>query len=68
MLRIVGVYATVSESWSWDDLSSYLSQKCVVFGDFNVDLVRDGKKAEFFHGWADNNCLAPCTPEASTSL
>jgi hypothetical protein len=68
MLRIVGVYAPVSKSWSWDDLSSFLSQKCVVFGDFNVDLVRDGKKAEFFHEWADDNCLAPFTPEASTSL
>lgn len=68
MLRIVGVYAPVSKSWSWDDLSSSLSQKCVVFGDFNVDLVRDGKKAEFFHEWADDNCLAPFTPEASTSL
>jgi len=67
MLRIVGVYAPASKSWSWDDLSSFLSQKCVVFGDFNVDLIRDGRKAEIFHEWADSNCLAPCIPDASTS-
>ena len=65
---LVGVYAPVSKSWSWDDLTSYLSQKCVVFGDFNIDLMRDGKKAELFHEWADNNCLSFNTPDASTSL
>ncbi|CAF4750139.1 unnamed protein product, partial [Rotaria sp. Silwood2] len=39
-----------------------------MFGDFNVDIDQDGKKAELFLVWADANFLAPFTPETSTSL
>ncbi|CAF3969261.1 unnamed protein product [Rotaria sordida] len=42
--------------------------KCVVFGDFNVDMGQDAKKAEVFLTWADTNFLVPFTPELSTSL
>ncbi|CAF1456150.1 unnamed protein product [Rotaria magnacalcarata] len=41
VLRIAGVYAPESKSWTWDDLSQFLSRKCVVFGDFNVDIDHD---------------------------
>ena len=67
-LRIVGVYAPESKSWSWEDLSPFLSKKCVIYGDFNVDIELDGKKAEMFLEWADTNFLAPFTPESPTSL
>ncbi|CAF4077632.1 unnamed protein product, partial [Rotaria sordida] len=68
ILHIVGVYAPESKSWTWEDLSPFLSNKCVVFGDFNVDMDRDGKKVEMFLAWADANFLTPFTPELSTSL
>ena len=67
VLRLVGVYAPLSKSWTCDDLSSFLSRKCVVFGDFNVDLDQDGNKADEFLKWTDNN-FAAYTPEESTSL
>ncbi|CAF1403890.1 unnamed protein product [Rotaria sp. Silwood1] len=68
ILRVVGIYAPESKPWTWEDLSPFLSNKCVVFGDFNVDIDQDGKKAEIFLAWADTNFLAPFTPELSTSL
>ncbi|CAF5055688.1 unnamed protein product, partial [Rotaria magnacalcarata] len=37
--RIIGVYAPDSKSWSWDDLSAFVSSKCVIYGDFNVDIM-----------------------------
>ena len=67
-LHIVGVYAPESKSWSWEDLSPFLSKKCVIYDDFNVDIEQDGKKAEMFLEWADTNFLAPFTPESPTSL
>ncbi|CAF2066750.1 unnamed protein product [Rotaria magnacalcarata] len=68
VLRIVGVYASESKSWTWDDLSQFLSRKCVVFGDFNVDIDHNGKKAETLLEWADTNFLASFTPDSPTSL
>ena len=68
VLRIIGVYAPESKSWTWDDLSLFLSKKCIIFGDFNVDIDCNGKKAEIFLDWADKNFLAPFAPNSSTSL
>ena len=67
-IRIVGVYAPASRSWSWDQLSHLVSNKCSFFGDYNVDLMRDGEKAELLLGWADSHFLAPFVPDCSTSL
>jgi hypothetical protein len=66
--RILGVYAPKSKSWSWDDLSPFLSKKCVVYGDFNVDIMKDGKKAEILLQWADDQFLAQAVPNSPTSL
>jgi hypothetical protein len=68
VLRVLGVYAPESKSWVWQDLSSLLSKKCVVFGDFNVDLSRDGQKTQALLAWADDHFLAPFTPDVATSL
>ncbi|CAF5223154.1 unnamed protein product, partial [Rotaria magnacalcarata] len=43
---LLGVYAPNSKSWSWDDLSLFLSNKCIIYGDFNVDIMQDGQIAE----------------------
>ena len=67
-LRVVGVYAPESKSWNWEDLSSWISTKCVVVGDFNIDIIQDGAKATNFLAWADDNFLAPFTPGSPTSL
>jgi hypothetical protein len=66
--RIVGVYAPDSRSWCWQDLSPLVSDKCIVFGDFNVDLEQDGIKAEGLLDWADSLSLSPFVPDCPTSL
>ena len=40
-IRLVAIYAPESRSWNWEDISEYVSDKCVIFGDFNVDLRND---------------------------
>ena len=49
-----GVYAPDSRSWNWQNLSTFVSDNCVIFGDFNVDLEQDGNKAESLLDWADS--------------
>ena len=66
VLRIASIYVPVSRSWTWYDLSPFLSQKCVLFGDFNVDLDQDRRIAEMFRDRVVSNFLASCTPEVST--
>ncbi|CAF4345612.1 unnamed protein product, partial [Rotaria sp. Silwood2] len=66
--RLLGVYAPNSKSWSWDDLSLFLTKKCIVYGDFNVDIMQDGQKAESLLEWTDIHFLAPVLPSSVTSL
>ncbi|CAF3872971.1 unnamed protein product, partial [Rotaria sp. Silwood1] len=66
--RIIGVYAPESRSWNWHDLSSFISVNCAIFGDFNVDLEHDDKKAESLLEWADSLNLSPFLPDYPTSL
>ncbi|CAF5220180.1 unnamed protein product, partial [Rotaria magnacalcarata] len=65
---LLGVYAPNSKSWSWDDLSLFLSNKCIIYGDFNVDIMQDGQIAESLLKWTDNHYLAPVIPSSATSL
>ncbi|CAF4485699.1 unnamed protein product, partial [Rotaria socialis] len=41
IVRIVGVYASESRSWKWEQISSFITNNCVLFGGFNVDLEMD---------------------------
>ncbi|CAF1213925.1 unnamed protein product [Rotaria sordida] len=66
--RLIGVYASDSKTWSWDDLSHFLSKKCVIYGDFNVDIMQDRKKAEILLQWADEQFLAQALSNSPTSL
>ncbi|CAF4346147.1 unnamed protein product, partial [Rotaria sp. Silwood2] len=66
--RLIGVYAPDSKTWSWDDLSHFLSQKCIIYCDFNVDILQDVKKAELLLQWADEQFLAQALPNSPTSL
>jgi hypothetical protein len=66
--RIVALYAPASKAWNWSDLSPFISARCVVMGDFNVDLERDGDKADSLLGWMDSHSLGPFVPDSNTSL
>ena len=66
--RILGVYATESKSWNWNDISPFINDSCMIFGDFNVDMKSDGTKAEALLSWADTFHLAPFIPTEPTSL
>ncbi|CAF1658798.1 unnamed protein product, partial [Rotaria magnacalcarata] len=67
-LRIIGVYAPDSRSWNWHDLSSFIFVNCAIFGDFNVDLEHDDKKAESLLEWTHSLNLSPFLPDCPTSL
>ncbi|CAF1218164.1 unnamed protein product [Adineta steineri] len=66
--RLLGVYAPDSKNWSWDDLSPFLSKKCIIYGDFNIDIIKDGTKADPLLQWTDEQFLAPIIPNSRTSL
>ncbi|CAF0906163.1 unnamed protein product [Adineta steineri] len=68
VVRVLGVYAPTSKSWNWQDLSPYVTKKCIVYGDFNVDFCQDIQKAESLLPWADEHFLAPFLTGMSTSL
>ncbi|CAF4536164.1 unnamed protein product [Rotaria socialis] len=68
VFRLIGVYAPDSKTWLWDDLSHFLSKKCIIYGDSNVNTMQDGKKAEILFQWADDQFLAQALPNSSTSL
>lgn len=67
-LRLLGLYASDSRSWKWDDISPLITDKCVIYGDFNTDIKADGTKAEALLEWADAHLLAPFLPDSPTSL
>ncbi|CAF2234082.1 unnamed protein product [Rotaria magnacalcarata] len=67
-LRIIGVYAPDSRSWNWHDLSSFIFVNCAIFGDFNVDLENDDKKAESLLEWTHSLNLSPFLLDCPTSL
>ena len=39
--RIVGVYASECRSWKWEQISPFITNNCILFGVFNVDLELD---------------------------
>ncbi|CAF1624420.1 unnamed protein product [Rotaria magnacalcarata] len=67
-LRVIAVYATESRSWSWHDLSKWVSSKCAFFGDFNVDLDQDKAKANALLEWSDSHSVSPYLPDGPTSM
>ena len=66
-LRIIGTYAPSSKSWSWSDLSSFISSSCAIYGDFNVDMSLDKTKADQITKWAENHLLTHHIPDCPTS-
>jgi len=70
VMRLIGVYAPRSKTWSWNTLSSYITDCCSLYGDFNIDLdvKADEKAAKELLSWADLCALAPVVPDSPTSL
>lgn len=67
-LRLCGVYAPASRSWTWNDLSPFITKQVIIIGDFNVDLGQDSTKANSLLSWADDLFLAPYVPATPTSI
>ncbi|CAF3312320.1 unnamed protein product [Rotaria socialis] len=67
-IRIIGIYASESKSWNWKDLTNLIFNKCIILGDFNVDMNNDTQSSEALLQWTDACSLAPCIPDAATSL
>jgi hypothetical protein len=66
--RLIGMYAPTSKSWLWNDLSRFITASCVIMGDFNVDLEKDGDKVDTLLNWTDDCGLTPFVPDTHTSL
>lgn len=67
-VRIIGIYAPTSKSWNWTDISYLITNRCMILGDFNIDLMKDGEKADKLMDWMDTCGLAPIVPDSNTSL
>jgi hypothetical protein len=66
--RLIAIYAPTSKSWHWSDLSKFITKRCVIMGDFNVDIEDDGETAEKLLEWADACSLGLVIPDTNTSL
>ncbi|CAF1133840.1 unnamed protein product [Didymodactylos carnosus] len=67
-IRVIGIYAPESKTWEWNELSPFITPSCVLFGDFNIDIEKDGEKSRILLDWADMCFLAPIRPDTDTSL
>ena len=67
-IRLATIYAPASKTWEWNDLSPFVTSSCIFMGDFNIDLERDGEKANHLLEWMDAYALGPVIPDANTSL
>ena len=65
---IMVVYAPASKSWDWHELSSLVERRCILMGDFNVDLELNDEKAKKLADWMDAHELEPIVPDKTTSL
>lgn len=66
--RLIAIYAPVSKSWQRADLSKFITNCCIIMGDFNVDIEKDGEKADRLLEWVDSHSLGPFIPDTNTSL
>ena len=67
-IRMIAIYAPASKTWNWTDFTSFITSHCMIMGDFNVDIARDGDKADRLLEWMDSGSLRPVIPDANTSL
>lgn len=67
-IRLTALYAPASKSWQWNDLSPFISGRCIFMGDFNVDLEMDAEPADLLLDWMDVSTLGPVLPSSNTSL
>ena len=67
-IRMIAIYAPASKTWNWTDLTPFITSRCMIMGDFNVDIEPDGDKADRLLEWMDSGSLWPVVPDTNTSL
>ncbi|CAF4657786.1 unnamed protein product, partial [Rotaria sp. Silwood2] len=67
-IRIIAIYAPASKTWNWTDLTTLITNRCMIMGDFNIDIERDGDKADRLLEWMDSTTLRPVITDSNTSL
>jgi hypothetical protein len=50
--RLIGINAPASKSWASGDMSRYTKAACTIMNGFNIDLEKNGEKADDFFNWA----------------
>ncbi|CAF2938761.1 unnamed protein product [Rotaria sp. Silwood2] len=68
IIRLIAIYAPASKTWNWTDLTTVITNRCMIMGDFNIDIERDGDKADRLLEWLDSCSLRPVVPDSYTSL
>ncbi|CAF4520684.1 unnamed protein product [Rotaria sp. Silwood2] len=68
IIRLIAIYAPASKTWEWADLSSFVTNCCMIMGDFNIDIEQDGDQADKLLEWMDSCNLEPVVPDSNTSL
>ncbi|CAF2848038.1 unnamed protein product [Rotaria sp. Silwood2] len=66
--RLVAIYAPESKTWRWSELTNLTNNRCIIMGDFNVDIEKDGEKADQLLEWIDSCHLRPVVLDSNTSL
>ncbi|CAF3920953.1 unnamed protein product [Rotaria sp. Silwood1] len=66
--RLVAIYAPESKTWRWSELTNLTNNRCIIMGDFNVDIEKDGEKGDQLLEWIDSCHLRPVVPDSNTSL
>ncbi|CAF4447448.1 unnamed protein product, partial [Rotaria magnacalcarata] len=67
-IRLIVIYAPASKTWNWTDLTTLITHHCMIMGDFNIDIERDGEEADKLLEWVDSCSLMSVIPDSNTSL
>ena len=69
-IRLCGIYAPISKTWKWNQLTPFITEHFVLMGDFNIDLNQrsDVRAAEELLNWADSVLMVPVLPGENTSM
>ncbi|CAM4757246.1 unnamed protein product [Rotaria magnacalcarata] len=67
-IRLLAVYVPESKTWNLTDLTPLVTNCCIILGDFNIDIEKDGEKADRVLKWMDSCCLGPVVLDFNASL
>ncbi|CAM4809265.1 unnamed protein product [Rotaria magnacalcarata] len=67
-IRLIAIYAPASKTGNWTDPTTVISNRCMILVDFNIDIERDGEKADQLLERVDSCSLMSVIPDSNTSL